>query len=86
LDQTCSKIPFKYIWKLKYRTLSEAGVIIAQISKPGVKNQRGENSMPPNISTVILPSRENGPVVYTEPITQLVEEVKKARPLNELII
>ena len=51
-----------------------------------VKNQRGENSMPPNISTVILPSRENGPVVYPEPITQLVEEVKKARPLNILII
>jgi hypothetical protein len=48
------------------------------------KNQRGENSMPPNISTVILPSRENGLVVYPEPPAQLFEEVKKARPLNEL--
>jgi hypothetical protein len=48
------------------------------------KNQKGENSMPPNVSTVILPSRENGPVVYPEPSSQLIEEVKKARPLNEL--
>jgi hypothetical protein len=49
------------------------------------KNQRGKDSMPPNISTVIQPSRENGPVIYPEPSAQLVEEVKKARPLNELI-
>jgi hypothetical protein len=49
------------------------------------KNQRGENSMPPNMSTVIQPSQEYGPVVYPEPSAQLVEEVKKARPLNELI-
>jgi len=48
------------------------------------KNQRGEVSMPPNISTVVLPSREHGPVVYPEPSPQLVDEVKKARPLNEL--
>jgi hypothetical protein len=48
------------------------------------KNQRGEVSMTPNISTIILPSRENGPVIYPEPSSQLVDEVKKARPLNEL--
>jgi hypothetical protein len=48
------------------------------------KNQRGDNSMPPNVSTVILPSREGGPVVYPEPSAQLADEVKKARPLNEL--
>jgi hypothetical protein len=48
------------------------------------KNQRGDLSMPPRTSTVILPSREQGPVVYPEPSPQLVEEVKKARPLEEL--
>jgi len=48
------------------------------------KNQLGEITMPVNVSTVILPSRENGPVVYPDPDPQLVEEVKKARPLNEM--
>lgn len=48
------------------------------------KNQRGDISMPPRISTVILPSRQQGPVVYPEPSPGLVEEVKKARPLEEL--
>ncbi|UCD09924.1 MAG: hypothetical protein JSU79_04580, partial [Dehalococcoidales bacterium] len=48
------------------------------------KNQIGEVTMPPNISTVILPSRDNGPVVYPEPSPQLIEEVKRARPLDEL--
>jgi len=48
------------------------------------KNQLDEITMPPNISTVILPSRENGPVVYPDPDPQLVEEVKKARSLNEM--
>lgn len=48
------------------------------------KNQLGEYTMPPNVSTVILPSRENGPVVYPEPSPQLVDEVKKARTLDEL--
>jgi hypothetical protein len=48
------------------------------------KNQLGAYSMPPNISTIILPSRENGLVVYPKPSPQLVNEVKRARPLNEL--
>ncbi|MFC1886129.1 MaoC family dehydratase N-terminal domain-containing protein [Thermodesulfobacteriota bacterium] len=49
------------------------------------KNQRNEWSMPPNISTVILSSREHGPVEYPEPSSELVEEIKKARPLDEWI-
>ena len=50
------------------------------------KNQRGEVSMPPHVSTVILPSKEpKGEVVYPEPKPELIEEVKKARPLQELI-
>ncbi len=49
------------------------------------KNQRDENSMPPHTSTVILPSREHGPVVYPNPSPELVEEVSRARPLDELI-
>lgn len=48
------------------------------------KNQRDEKTMPPRISTVILPSREDGPVVYPEPSPQLIEEVKRARPLEQL--
>jgi len=48
------------------------------------KNQRGETTMPSNISTVLLPSRENGPVIFPEPDPQLVDEVQRARPLNEL--
>ncbi len=48
------------------------------------KNQRDEVSMPPKISTVILPSHEKGPAVYPDPSPQLVDEVKRARPLNEL--
>ncbi|MBN2239505.1 MAG: MaoC family dehydratase N-terminal domain-containing protein [Dehalococcoidales bacterium] len=49
------------------------------------KNQRGETTMPPNISSVILPSRDKGPVTYPEPSPQLVDEVNRARPLRELI-
>ncbi|MBI2832553.1 MAG: MaoC family dehydratase N-terminal domain-containing protein [Chloroflexi bacterium] len=48
-------------------------------------NQRGAVSMPPHISTVILPSKEAGPVVYPNPSPTLMKEVSKARPLNELI-
>ena len=48
------------------------------------KNQLGDTTMPANVSTVILPSRESGPVVYPDPDPQLVEEVRKARPLNEM--
>ena len=49
------------------------------------KNQKDEVSMPTKISTVILPSTQYGPVVYPEPSPQLTEEVKKARPLDEMI-
>ena len=49
------------------------------------KNQRGEYSMPPNISTVVLPSKEHGEVKYAEPKESLIEEVAKARPLEEMI-
>jgi len=49
------------------------------------KNQRDEWSMPAHTSTVILPSREYGPVVYPNPSPKLIEEVKRARPLDDLI-
>lgn len=49
------------------------------------KNQRDEWSMPPHTSTVILPSREHGPAVYPDPAPELVEEIKRARPLDEMI-
>jgi hypothetical protein len=51
----------------------------------GAKQQTGEWSMPPCVSTVILPSRQYGPVKYPDPPQQLVEEVKRARPLDEMI-
>lgn len=49
------------------------------------KNQRDEWSITPHISTVILPSKKYGEVVYPEPTPVLYKEIKKARPLNELI-
>ncbi|MDO8784701.1 MAG: hypothetical protein Q7J12_00645, partial [Syntrophales bacterium] len=49
------------------------------------KNQRDEYSMPPNVSTVILPAREEGPVVYPFPDNALVKDVARARPLKEMI-
>ena len=49
------------------------------------KNQRDEYSMIPKPATVILPSKEYGPVVYPKPAPKLVEEVGRARPLDELI-
>lgn len=49
------------------------------------KNQRDEWSMPPHTSTVILLSKEHGPVVYPDPAPELAEEVKRARPLDEMI-
>ncbi|MFH1652118.1 MAG: MaoC family dehydratase N-terminal domain-containing protein [Chloroflexota bacterium] len=48
----------------------------------GARNQRNENSMPPRLSTVILPSREHGPAVYPEPTPELVAEIKQAKPLD----
>lgn len=49
------------------------------------KNQRDEYSMIPKPATVILPSKEYGPVVYPSPSPKLVEEVSRAEPLDELI-
>ena len=49
------------------------------------KNQRDQWSITPHVSTVILPSKEHGAVVYPDPPAGLDEEVKNARPLNELI-
>ena len=49
------------------------------------KNQRDEWSMRPNPATVILPSREYGPVIYPNPSPNLIEEIKRARPLDEMI-
>lgn len=49
------------------------------------KNQNDTVSMPPRVSTVILPSRNSGAAIYPEPSQKLVEEVKNARPLDELI-
>lgn len=48
------------------------------------KNQRGEWSMIPRNSTVILPSRQHGPAKYPDPPKELSEEIKKAKPLDEL--
>ena len=49
------------------------------------KNQREVYSMPPHTSTVILPSREHGPVIYPNSAPKLMEEVNGARPLDDLI-
>lgn len=49
------------------------------------KNQRGENSIPPHMNTVILPSRENGQVVYPNPTSEILQMVENAKPLAELI-
>ena len=48
------------------------------------KNQRGETTMPANTSTVILSSREGGSVIYPDPDPQLAQEVRNAKPLNEM--
>lgn len=49
------------------------------------KNQRDEWSIPPQISTVLLPSKEKGPVEFPDPAESLKKEVEKARPLDDLI-
>jgi len=49
------------------------------------KNQRGEDSIPVHMNTVILPSREKGPVVYPNPSTEILQMAEKARPLDELM-
>jgi len=49
------------------------------------KNQRDEWSITQNISTVILPSKEHGPVVYPDAPPEIEKEVKRAEPLDDLI-
>ena len=49
------------------------------------KNQRGEWSMLPQTSTVILRSKQYGVAKYPEPPLELIEAVKRARPLDDLI-
>lgn len=49
------------------------------------KNQRDQVSMPPKPATVILPSKEHGPVKYPEVPAALQEELKGAKSLEELI-
>lgn len=49
------------------------------------KNQKDEWSMPPHTSTLILPSKEHGVVEYPDIPSQYIEEVKKARPLEDMI-
>jgi len=49
------------------------------------KNQRDQWSITPHISTVILPSKEQGAVVYPEPCSRLKKEIERAKPLDDLI-
>lgn len=49
------------------------------------KNQRDQWSITPNISTVILPSKKDGPAVFPDIPPGLAEEIKHARPLDDLI-
>lgn len=49
------------------------------------RNQRDEYSIPSGVSTVILPSREHGPVTYPDPCSTLMKEVARARPLKEML-
>ena len=50
------------------------------------KNQRGQWSITPHVSTVILPSKEKGVIKYPEPCSSLEEEIKHARNLDELLM
>jgi hypothetical protein len=49
------------------------------------KNQRGEVSMAPHISTVILPSKEYGPVIYPDPPAERMRWANEAKPLEQLL-
>ena len=51
--------------------------------KAWATNQRGDSSMAPAVSTVILPSRNSGPVAYPEPPSERIEWIKKAKPLDK---
>ena len=48
-------------------------------------NQRGEVSMAPHVSTVILPSKEHGPVIYPSQPAERVKWVKEAKPLDQIL-
>jgi hypothetical protein len=63
----------------------DAGKCCVDIEAWAKNHETQEWSMVPQTSTVILPSREHGPVVYPDPSTELADEVKKARPLDDLI-
>jgi len=49
------------------------------------RNQRGEISMTPQVSTVILPSSKHGPVVYPDPPAERIRWVKEAKPLENIL-
>lgn len=66
------------------RKYIEDGKCCVDIEASG-KNQRGVFTMPAQTSTVILPSKELGPVVYPNPSPKLMQEVERAKPLDELI-
>jgi acyl dehydratase len=48
-------------------------------------NQREEPSMAPTVSTVILPSKTHGSVIYPEPPSERTKWVRKAKPLEEIL-
>jgi hypothetical protein len=49
------------------------------------KNQRGEISMAPQVSTALLPSKEHGPVIYSDPPAERIKWVKEAKPLEQIL-
>lgn len=49
------------------------------------KNQREQWSITPHTSTVILPSKEYGAVIYPEPPSDIAQMVTRARPLDDMI-
>ncbi|MDD5759686.1 MAG: MaoC family dehydratase N-terminal domain-containing protein [Desulfobulbaceae bacterium] len=48
-------------------------------------NNRGQVSMPPHISTVILPSKQHGPVKYPDVPKEIYNDVKIAKPIDEMV-
>lgn len=49
-------------------------------------NQREEYCMPPNMATIVLPSKAQGPATYPPVPDELIEYVKRAKPLDELLL
>lgn len=66
------------------RKYIDAGRCCVEV-EAGAKNHRGETSMAPCLSTVLLPSRQHGPVVYPEPPAERVGWLKGARMLDEVL-